>query len=830
MDDPYKIKKANRFRTPESIGNNLGDNRVQPSPERLSFNQRSGIFLAIIIIMVLGGLIRCYSYHTLVHDDGIFFVEHDPYYHVRRVFLFLAEFPTIPRTDYYTAFPDGLSDPWPPAFDFFMALLVKASGFDLEDTRAVELICAMTPVLIGVVTLVFTFMMIVQFAEIGTALLACCLLAVLPGHVNLTLFGRPDHHCIESLFLVLIVLLWFYWYQSSQRQNRSEKKRTHWISTDFTLMICFGSIVGLAFLSWLGSVIFVGFLMLLLLVQSVLEVANRQFIMKWWLYLAGSFLIAFLVMLPFFGTTKWSLEGKVLAYYPSWLQLITVLACFLFTLYLAGISLFMCRHGYNWSMAIFIHASLGFLSAFLLHLLCPEFLDHFIQGLFLIGSSTDVWLSHTTESQPLLFSNGHFSAGFALINFGYGIFLFPCAVFMSLYHRWNQDRSVSLTPVFLLLWGLFFFSLVFVSKRYASIFAVCFCFFMADAVIITGTWLFTGKKLMFGPRMIALSRGVTVIILLTVLFAPVCRSYSSLYGQDLRKALSVVPRFDHELLLWIRNHSPVPGHHLRPGHIPSYGVLAPNYYGHWLVHFAQRPVLFSPLAVRFREAAEVFLSEDVTAFERYCQRSSIRYILLNPPVYMVPSYARILGKSQKYQIAESKILPDGTMVQHVLLQPAYYRTITSRLYELDGNMPEASVHSDLEPLQHFRLIREAHPVIEEQTEQIIVPVKLFEFVKGARLTGQLEPHLPLEFVLRLVTNAQRVFEYRLSTTTSDKGAFEVVLPYATCPASDDVSVAAKGPYDIFIRNERVATFHLTEEDIQLGKHFLLQDSNQYYDK
>jgi len=112
-------------------------------------------------------------------------------------------------------------------------------------------------------------------------------------------------------------------------------------------------------------------------------------------------------------------------------------------------------------------------------------------------------------------------------------------------------------------------------------------------------------------------------------------------------------------------------------------------------------------------------------------------------------------------------------------------------------------------LRHFRLIHEsannASATMFPESDPITLPgikmVKIFEYVKGAHISGTGIIELPL------VTNTGRTFTYRQESI-----AGEFIVPYSTTENLSDVHAA--GPYHLIGTNDY---FEVTEDDITAGK-------------
>jgi dolichyl-diphosphooligosaccharide--protein glycosyltransferase len=122
-------------------------------------------------------------------------------------------------------------------------------------------------------------------------------------------------------------------------------------------------------------------------------------------------------------------------------------------------------------------------------------------------------------------------------------------------------------------------------------------------------------------------------------------------------------------------------------------------------------------------------------------------------------------------------------------------------------MPDAPVRN-IPALQHYRLIHESSnaaivvmfPGSSPKTNPEMKQIKIFEYVKGAQITGDGIIEVPV------TTNTGRTFVYRQA---SENGMF--VVPYPTSGSPYDVR--ATGPYRILGTARNV---NVTEDDVLQG--------------
>ena len=155
----------------------------------------------------------------------------------------------------------------------------------------------------------------------------------------------------------------------------------------------------------------------------------------------------------------------------------------------------------------------------------------------------------------------------------------------------------------------------------------------------------------------------------------------------------------------------------------------------------------------------------------------------------------------------------------------YYNSMEARLHILDGN-----------GLKHYRMVHEtrAAQTSEVGYKQVYnylfdgnVPevntgyVKIFEYVKGANVTGTVSPNETVKLSTKIVTGQKRAFEYSQSTISDSKGSFELTVPYSTeGPISEETQFdsAPSDPYELSYGNT-IKEVRVSEEAILKGEEY-----------
>ncbi|GAH13331.1 unnamed protein product, partial [marine sediment metagenome] len=109
----------------------------------------------------------------------------------------------------------------------------------------------------------------------------------------------------------------------------------------------------------------------------------------------------------------------------------------------------------------------------------------------------------------------------------------------------------------------------------------------------------------------------------------------------------------------------------------------------------------------------------------------------------------------------------------------------------------------------------------EDPEDDIKAVKIFEYVKGAKITGKAKSGKEVTLSAEIETNQGRKFIYKKSAEITKDGNFEFVVPYSTfgeegrLPGQTQFAVFAQ-PYKLKIGNKEIE-INVSEEDILEGK-------------
>ncbi|MEO0123800.1 MAG: STT3 domain-containing protein [candidate division WOR-3 bacterium] len=375
--------------------------------------------LLLIVVAAFGCALWLLPLISKQKDIPIF-ISPDPYYHARRVLINVNNFPNIPVFDYYISYPTGNYCIWPPLFDFSAALVSWLLFLGHPSISQVESVCAVMPVLWGILVILLIFQIGNKFFNSRmNALLASFIATILPVTSFYARAGYFDHHISETFGLLLI----FYFLINDD---------SNWMRKYLKLGFAFG----ISLLLWQGAILFIGLSFILLLVHKEFKSSI-------------SFLTAFIIILPFsvdthFIDSPFSYRG--LSYLHLSLLLIATLIMWVMVI----------MRSKN-RLKIVAVIPIFFLFILLFYLLRTK---SFINGLFFIFKN-DPWLATILEFQPLLVQSGYIDNLTVKQTIGLSYYVWPAMLLITILEN-RKNKSIIYFIFFCLFTGL----ISFIGRRY----------------------------------------------------------------------------------------------------------------------------------------------------------------------------------------------------------------------------------------------------------------------------------------------------------------------------------------------------------------------------
>ncbi|MFQ6056951.1 MAG: PQQ-binding-like beta-propeller repeat protein, partial [Methanosarcinales archaeon] len=286
-----------------------------------------------------------------------------------------------------------------------------------------------------------------------------------------------------------------------------------------------------------------------------------------------------------------------------------------------------------------------------------------------------------------------------------------------------------------------------------------------------------------------------------------------------QKEPEIISRDWYDGLLFLKAHTPFVNNN------PLYGVMSWWDYGNWIVYVGNRPAVSNNFQVGINDAAQFFTSEGLNG-TAILDKRKVRYIIVDAAMGYgyhdrlggkYYSIVKIAGKNiSDYYYSFFMPTPHGTAtvvyIKKLLLNYKYYNTTYAKLYYFDASSATTPLMDNVNGIGHYRLIYESKNTDTELTE--IKKVKIFEYVKGAIITGHTYPNVYVEVFIPIKTNRNRVFNYTIGTLSDQNGIFNITVPYATknhpynTTPIDNWTISING-----VASKKVA---VTEDDIMHG--------------
>ncbi len=151
-------------------------------------------------------VLRLANWPSAFVGGRLFPFDSDPAYHFRRIQLLIHHFPHIPVQDPLLAYPLAGQVQWPPLFDLLCAALFPISSFFSSDPKVFEIVLgAFIPVL-AAVSVFMTYAVTAKLFNPRAGTIAAWIVALTPAHIFISMFGRVDHHVLEPLLLLGLLL------------------------------------------------------------------------------------------------------------------------------------------------------------------------------------------------------------------------------------------------------------------------------------------------------------------------------------------------------------------------------------------------------------------------------------------------------------------------------------------------------------------------------------------------------------------------------------------------------------------------------------------------
>ena len=272
-----------------------------------------------------------------------------------------------------------------------------------------------------------------------------------------------------------------------------------------------------------------------------------------------------------------------------------------------------------------------------------------------------------------------------------------------------------------------------------------------------------------------------------------------------KDAVSIGPEWQ-DSLKWLEASTPATSYYLEPSETPEYGVLSWWDYGNWIIYVGKRPAVSNNFQTGVEDSARFFITDSEEEAKTIVEKLNVKYVITDTLMAegKFSAIAEIAGKDlgDYYEVEttnENTGLKTVATPKQALLQSEIYK-----LHKLDGTA-----------LGNFRLIHESTINSTENESSKRDTVKVFEYVKGATLSGTVSPNQTVMATLELSSNTGRKFIYQKGNVADEKGSFEITVPYSTENTGNGVH--ATSAYSLTAGdNSTITGIQVTESDILNG--------------
>jgi dolichyl-diphosphooligosaccharide--protein glycosyltransferase len=686
----------------------------------------------VLAAVILGLILRLIPARNALAGGEITFYSYDSFYHLRRIFYTVENFPSTLWFDSYLNHPHGFGLTWPPLFDQILAAFSLLLG---GSPRAIEVTGAVIPPILGSLMIIVLYLLAKELFGMKVALLSAFLLAIDSKHISRTHFGLPDHDPLELLLVVGAILLIAY------ALTETERGRSLWFGA------AAGALLAAAAYTWLGTPIYMIAILIYATVQVALDLRKEVGVEATVGPLAAAFGVALLAMLPFWNEPWLS---------PSFFGAIGSLSALAF---FYVISRLFAEKKVPWQAFVPLIGILCYIAFIVSYAteagrgarsLLMGGLDYFFgSDLARVGvqEAMPIFRVYEIVSLPVL-----------------GLIFALGGLIVLILRIWPQDFRKD--QLLFTIWSGLAAALMVAQARFMFLFSI------VGSVLIALLFFWGADRIRSSDRTEAIDPGTIKAVIglfLLILLLPAISSLSTIAQYEPEIAGDW-----HDSLDWLGDNTPPTEGYEKPVQAGEYGVLSWWDYGNWILYQSRRPVVANNFQAGAKDAARFFLSETEEEAETIAEERNVRYVITDEKmVYTkLPAIARWIDEDPGRYVS---IVSDSDLVTYEH-SPRFMGTVLSRLHLLDCT-----------DLGHFRLIRES-----ETSSGVRFPVsevKIFERVAGAKITGTTPYDEPMGVVLEMTSNQGRRFQYFNSVMPED-GRYEITVPYST---EDEYGTHSVGP-------------------------------------
>lgn len=818
-----------------------------PKPPRVPLDNIA--YALLIFIFFISYYIRAVMPHDSVFQRGVVgFAADDAVFHMRLVENTIANFPHRLVYDAFTRYPFGEYLHWGPLFDQMIATLAMLAGLGNPTTDTINTVGAYFPAVMGAFIVFPVYFLAREIFDLKAAIVSAVLAAVIPGqYLSRTILGFTDNHVAEIFFTTLMLSLLVMALNRSEHLTFNMLQQRDWKA--LKTPIIYSTLTGVAFgcylLTWTAGVLFGVIVGIFFVIQAVINQLRGDNIEYLSIVGATSYAVAFLMVLPVFNPANGFESGHY-----SYLHLAITGGGAVLLLCLGLLHRVLLQKNLDRYYPLFIGGGVV-AGLILMKLLLPDMYNASVgQFNFIFKGRSGGGLT-IAEASPLTpqMAWGNFTT------------LYYISYAALLYTGYRFARELKPKYTLLLVWSIIILLIMLAQNRFAYYYAVNVAVLsggLASLILHITQWDRLRDAYESGPREalrhLRVWHIIAVLLIAGIFIYPPAdvTSRAAQWGP-------VSPGYYewHEALTWMRENTPDPGldyygtYKMPPRGEPypypetAYGVMSWWDYGHIITYWAHRIPNANPFqsgiggGKNHEPGASTFLtaqSEEeanriLDAIGRGVNgKPGARYVVSN--AYMAYAILTVFAEwneSNTGYYTQVNAMQNGEVVPVTIPTEKYFNTMESKLHIFDGK-----------GLKHYRLVHESapnpytpggnaelwHKNVYNQVYGGDLKlensgyVKIFEYVKGATITGRAPEGAVVSITNTIQTNTGRSFTYTQSTRAVN-GSYTLTVPYSTeGPLREEgytnFDTAPVGRYTLTAGN-RTVQVSVSEEAVMKGE-------------
>ncbi|KKG18660.1 oligosaccharyl transferase [Methanosarcina sp. 2.H.T.1A.6] len=812
--------------------------------------------LAVAVIGFVALWIRTRPYDSVFLSNGfVRFGGNDPWYHMRTLNVLIENYPQRMFFNPMTNYPYGSYIHFGPLFDQMIAITTLILGMGNPSPELVNGVGAYFPAVLGAITVIPVYYIGKSLGSRKTGILAAILIAFAPGQfLSRSVIGFTDHHVAETLFSTFFMMYFMLAVISAKKKGlRFEHVINKELNTLKEPLIC-SVMAGVMYsayqLAWPGASLFLFVILVYILFQYILNNFRNE--SSDYLGITGivTFLISAILILPFVHP-----EMGFSMYYYSWFHVVTPLGTVVGFMTLSFIEREREKRkiqAYYYPLIIFGIIILGLLLA---KIVVPPLYSLVIGAPEAIFGIKTGGASTIGEASSIFYYGGVFTLSRAFDNFTATGFL--ASVLGMLLLAVNLVRKPKPEEVLVLVWSLLMLLAIYGQNRFAYYYSVnvaVLSAFVGGLLLEKVKWSQLNEKFKSNVKSLAdipgflkfvkIEQVIAVLIIVVVLILPV---YGS--AMEMTKGTGGPNGPWIEATTWLQSYTPDLGMDYNAiyeapeaGELfdypdTAYGIMSWWDYGHWIETIGHRIPNANPFqagiggrrgsideenkpgsSTFFTAQSEEEATAVLEAVDPDPDKAGARYIISDVEMATGKFYAMTAWTLDSEGYYQSYWTGSG---YQSLPSTRYFNSMESRLHILDGN-----------GLKQYRLVHEtwAYQTQEVGYKQVYnylfggsIPeadtgyVKIFEYVKGAKITGTVSPNETVNINTTILTGQGRTFDYSQSTTSDSEGRYEFTVPYST-----EGPISGETQFDTAPAGAYVVSYGNTTTEVRVSEEAVLK--------